>query len=114
MSVRLKTSLWVEAFLRQAELHGHYGTVIHKGHEAAGQVFLLFLRDGGLIDVLTPPPGPAFDDEGNRRFELASNEQRSWPDVKMWLDRKRSFDSDLWAVEIEAREGFAGIVPEKK
>jgi hypothetical protein len=114
MSLRLKTGIWVEAFLRQAAHNGQYGAVVHKGHEDAGQVIVLIHRPDRMIEVLGPPPGPAHDDEGNRRFELAFQSSQEWQTLKPWLDKKQSFDSDLWIVEIDAREGFAGLTPEKR
>lgn len=114
MSLRLKTGIWVEAFLRQASINGHYGAVVHKGHDEAGQVYVLFHRPDRLIDVLGPPPGAGHDDDGNRRFELAFANPQDWQSLRPWIDRKRDFDSDLWIVEIDAREGFAGLVPEKR
>jgi hypothetical protein len=31
--------------------------------------------------------------------------------VQSKLDKAKSFDSDLWIIEIEDRDGFAGITP---
>jgi hypothetical protein len=114
MSLRLKTGIWVEALLRQASINGNFGAVVHKGNEDAGQIYILFHRTDRTIDVLAPPPGPAHDDDGNRRFELAFPQAQDWQSLKPWLDKKRSFDSDIWVIEIDAREGFVGLVPEKR
>jgi hypothetical protein len=114
MIPRLKSGLWVEAFMRTASLEGCYCTVVHKGNAEAGQIYLLFSRSDGTVDVLSPPPGPSIDDDGNRRFELAFESAQGWSAVNQYLDRKRVLDSDIWTIEIEARQGFCGIQPERR
>lgn len=112
MTARLKTWIWVDAFLRQAEARGHFGTVLHKGDADAGQVFVMFSRADRRLDVLRPPPGPAYDEDGERRFERAFPDAQAWPDVREWIAKMRARDGDLWVIEIEAREGFAGLTIE--
>ena len=57
------------------------------------------------------PPGEAFDDKGDRRFEQRGS-GLDWQQVNAKLQALRRIDSDLWAVEVEDRKGLAGLVPE--
>jgi hypothetical protein len=108
VSSRLKTSIWVDAFLRQATVNGHFGAVLHKGAEEAGSVVLVVNHLDGSHDLLEPPPGPAYTEEGVRRFVKTVGTAQSWPEISERIAKKRKFDPDLWVVEVEDRHGFGG------
>ena len=108
MSVRLKTSIWVDAFLRQAMVNGLFGAVVHKGAEEAGSVLLVVNHLDGTHDLLEPPPGPAYTDEGIRRFVKYAQHAQSWPDISDRIAKKRKSDPDIWVVEVEDRSGYGG------
>jgi hypothetical protein len=110
---RLKTEIWVHALLRSNQVEGRFGAVIHKGAEEAGAVYIYINHLDGTYDLLAPPPGAAFDDNGERRFILENASPTDWQVVAAIVARRRKYDSDIWAVEIEDRLGFGGIVPEK-
>ena len=109
---RLKSRFWVEAFLRTCQTQGKFGAVLHAGDDDAGAVFVVINHLDGQHTLLGPPPGAAIDDDGNRRFELRGN-GLDWQQVSEKLRALRSFDSDLWAVEVEDRTGLAGLVAVK-
>jgi hypothetical protein len=113
MSVRLKTELWVQAFLRRCNVQGLFGAVLQRGNAEAGSLIIVVNHLNGTHTLLMPPPGPAYDEDGNRRFEIATPELLQWPDVQNKLDKAKSFDSDLWIIEVEDRDGLAGITPTK-
>jgi hypothetical protein len=108
VSLRLKTSIWVDAFLRQAMVNGHFGAVIHKGAEEAGSVLLVVNHLDGTHDLLEPPPGPSYNDQGVRRFVKYVQQAQSWPDISDRIARKRKSDPDIWVVEVEDRSGYGG------
>ena len=89
-------------------INGHFGAVIHKGAEEAGSVLLVVNHLDGSHDLLEPPPGPAYNEEGVRRFVKTQGQAQSWPDISERIARKRRSDSDLWVVEVEDRNGFGG------
>jgi hypothetical protein len=109
---RLKSRIWVEAFLRGCQSQGKFGAVLHAGHDDAGAVFVVINHLDGTHTLLGPPPGSAYDDEGNRRFETLAR-ALAWPDVNARLHGLRQIDSDLWAVEVEDRTGLAGLISEQ-
>ncbi len=106
---RLKTELWVQAFLRTCETRGLFGAVIHKGAAEAGTLHVAINHLDGSFDLLSPAPGPAFDDDGNRRFTNAFARRVAWPEIAARIARERKIDSDLWLVEVEDRDGMAGL-----
>jgi hypothetical protein len=106
---RLKSEIWVHAFIRRLATEGKTAVVLQKGHEEAGVIFVVINHLDGLHDILAPPPGPAVDEEGNRHFEKANASPLTWFEAKEWLDRRKKGDSDIWIVEAEDRDGLAGL-----
>ena len=111
MEPRLKSAIWVDAFLRRAAIAGKNGAVLRKGAEEAGTVFVVINHLDGTHSVLGPPPGPSHDAEGNRLFEHLSPTPIDWPAVRDLLDRRTRHDSDHWRVEVDDRDGLAGLTP---
>ncbi len=107
--MRLKSAIWVSAFLRRWQAEGHYGAVIRKGAEEAGAVYVIVNHLDGTLHLFGPAPGSAFDESGERRWieELPSPANQEAVDAL--LKRRISFDPDIWVVEIEDRKGTAGI-----
>jgi hypothetical protein len=111
MSARLKTELWVQAFLRRCQIDGKFGAVLHRGHADAGALMVVINHLDGTLSLLVPPPGEAYDDSGNRLFENNTPKPLVWPDLDEKIRRARRIDPDLWVIEIEDKTGFAGLLP---
>jgi hypothetical protein len=90
-------------------INGHFGAVIHSGAAEAGSVLLVVNRLNGTHDVMETPPGPAYTDEGVRRFVKTNTTSLPWPDVSARVARLRKTDPDLWVVEVEDRSGYGGM-----
>lgn len=90
-------------------INGHFGAVIHRGAAEAGSVLLVVNRLNGTHDVMETPPGPAYTDEGVRRFVKTNTTSLPWPDVSARVARLRKTDPDLWVVEVEDRSGYGGM-----
>ena len=110
--MRLKSDIWVAALLRRCSAQGHFGAVIHHGADEAGVIFIYINHLNGTYDLLAPPPGPAYDENGERRFVRQFDSPVDWEKASNIVQKRRKFDPDLWAVEIEDRNGFAGITIE--
>jgi hypothetical protein len=110
--MRLKSEIWVSALLRRCQVEGHYGAVMRRGAAEAGAIFVVVNHLDGTCDVLGPPPGPAFNDAGERRFIKEFEHPVSPQEVEVLLARRRKSDPDIWEVEIEDRQGLAGLTPE--
>jgi hypothetical protein len=106
--MRLKSEIWVHAVLRRAFAEGRYGAVLRKGAAEAGAVYVVINRLDGTIRLLGPPPGPAIDEEGERRFADVPKITRM-EELDSFSERMAKFDPDFWIVEIEDREGTGGI-----
>jgi hypothetical protein len=106
--MRLKTALWVAAYLRRCQVEGLSAVVRRRGAEEAGAVFVCVSRLDGTSDLFGPAPQSAFDAaQAAARAFTPSLATRSAPDaeVEAYLARQIKFDPDVWIVEVEDREG---------
>jgi hypothetical protein len=106
--MRLKTALWVAAYLRRCQIEGAAAVVRRRGAEEAGAIFVRISRLDGTSDLFGPAPQSVFDSSrgADRAFSASLAEQPA-PDaaVDAYLARQIKFDSDLWIVEVEDRAG---------
>jgi hypothetical protein len=114
--MRLKTGLWVAAYLRRCQVEGVFAAVIRRGAEEAGAVFVRVNRLDGTSDLFGPAPQSAFAAaEAAARAFTPCLGRSSVPDadVESYLGRQIKFDRDVWIVEIEERSGrnFLDLVP---
>ena len=107
--MRLKSAIWVSALLRRCQVEGKFGALLRKGAEEAGAVYVVINHLDGSYDLLGPPPGTSYDDDGNRLFEKIFASPMPWAEVSEKINKEAGFDSDIWAVEIEDRNGLAGL-----
>jgi hypothetical protein len=113
--MRLKTALWVAAYLRRCQVEGLSGVVRRRGAEEAGAVFVRISRLDGTSDLFGPAPQSAFEAaEGAARAFAPSLAEQPVPDaaVENYLAREVKFDPDVWIVEVEdpAGRNFLDIV----
>jgi hypothetical protein len=106
--MRLKSALWVAAYIRRCQVEGLSAVVRRRGAEEAGAVFVRVCRLDGTSDLFGPAPQSAFDAvlAADRAFSASLANQPA-PDeaVEAYLAREIKFDSDVWIVEVEDRAG---------
>jgi hypothetical protein len=110
--MRLKTGIWVSAFLRRWQAAGQYGAVIARGAEEAGAVYVIVNHLDGTFHLFGPAPGPSFRDDGERRWMEEARPPADQAAVDAVLEKRRKGDPDIWIIEIEDRKGTAGLTPE--
>ncbi|MCA1774931.1 MAG: DUF1491 family protein [Loktanella sp.] len=98
--MRLTARLWVDAYLTRLRLMDIPAFVVAHGDDTAGAVIVkLNTLDGRAVAY-------------QRSFDLMTG-ARAWmaltdgseTDVDASIARQRSFDSDLWVIEVEDRHG---------
>jgi hypothetical protein len=98
--MRLKSSIWVAAYLRRCQTEGIFGAVRRRGAEEAGAVFIkVALLDGNAM-LYIPAPQTVYDD--SRPIERFFTPEAS---VEERLTKEIRFDPDAWIVETEDRGG---------
>lgn len=96
-SLRLRSDIWVAAFVRRCQQAGAFAAVLRRGDASAGSVFIEVLHAGGA-DLYAPAVG-----EMGRRFERVLGGTSA--EVTTRLDNERAFDPDLWVVSVDDRQG---------
>ena len=107
--MRLKSGIWVAAYLRRAQIEGAYAVVRRRGAEEAGAVFIIISRLDGTASLYGPAPQSAFDEAqpAERMFSvvLGGEAPVAEADIEARLTREMRFDPDIWIVEVEDRTG---------
>ena len=105
--MRLKSAIWVSAYLRRCGVEGAYAVVRRRGAEEAGAIFVKINRLDGHAELYGPAPQAALTDAAADRAFAACLKTQPAPDadVENYLARQISFDPDLWIVEVEDRAG---------
>lgn len=107
--MRLKSGIWAAAFLRRAMAEGLYGAVVKRGAEEAGAVYVIVDHRDGTCHLFGPAPGPAYDEEGERRWIVELAPPATPGDANGLLDRRKRFDPDIWILEVDDPKGTAGL-----
>jgi hypothetical protein len=105
--MRLKTSIWVAAYLRRCQTEGVFGAVRRRGAEEAGAVFVKVATMDGSAILYVPAPQTVYDDSRpiERLFTPVSREPQPESAVEERLTKELRFDPDAWIVETEDKAG---------
>ncbi len=105
--MRLKSNIWVAAYLRRCQVNGVFGAVRKRGAEEAGAVFVKVALLDGNATLFTPAPQTAYDDSRpiERIFTPSSAQPLPEQAIEERLAREIRFDPDVWIVEIEDKAG---------
>jgi hypothetical protein len=104
--MRLKTAIWVAAYIRRCYVEGAPAVVRRRGAEEAGAVFIKIDRLDGDVELYGPAPQTAFE-PGEPMDRAFSRIKASQPnaEIEAYLTRELRFDPDVWIVEVEDRAG---------
>jgi hypothetical protein len=106
--MRLKSGIWVSAYVRRAATEGAFAVVRRRGADEAGAVFVKIDRLDGTADLFGPAPQSSFDDAHpvERAFVACLKTQPApVADAESYLQKQMRFDPDIWIVEVEDKAG---------
>src|SRR6476646_2105116 len=107
--MRLKSGIWVAAYLRRCNVEGVFAAVRRRGAEEAGTIFIKINRLDGTGTLYGPAPQTAFDDAQPSDRMFAAVIGRDQPaldgDIEARLLKEIRFDPDLWIIEAEDPAG---------
>jgi len=105
MSARLRSDIWVAAYLRRCAVKGAVAVLRRRGSAEAGAIYITLDWLDGRSSLYAPAP-PDYDQEdaSDRRFECVMQETDA-ASVEARMTREIGFDPDLWFVEVEDRQG---------
>ena len=97
---RLTARFWVDAYLARLRIHDIPAFVVAHGDDTGGAILVKLSTLDGRAEVFQR----SFDlATGARQWlSLARGEER---EVDETIARQRSFDPDLWVIEVEDRQG---------
>lgn len=100
MSARLASGIWVSAYLRRLQIDGIPAYVIARGDDTAGAVLVKL----ALMDGTARAYQRGFDlNSGARVWQVLVEGPEAVVDEA--IARQRSFDPDLWVIEVEDARG---------
>jgi hypothetical protein len=99
---RLRSDFWVAAYIRQCMTRGKAAMLVRRGAAEAGAIFVRIDRLDGRV-MLYGPALQSLGDDGIRRFRMIAEDNP--PAIDERIARELKFDSDLWLVDVEDRDG---------
>ncbi|MCX7314292.1 MAG: DUF1491 family protein [Hyphomicrobiales bacterium] len=106
--MRLKSGIWVAAYIRRCQVEGAQAVLRRRGAEEAGAVFIKVSKLDGRAEVYGPAPQSTFDEArpADRAFiRSLTAESGTEAGADAYLARQIKFDPDIWIVEVEDRAG---------
>lgn len=104
--MRLKSEIWVKAYIRQCAVNGAPAVVVRRGQSDGGAIFIkVNLLDGRVALYGPAPAGLEGSDTDRRWMPCFSGEPGSEAGAAEYIERQIGFDPDIWVVEVEDRKG---------
>ena len=104
--MRVKSEIWVRAYLRRCQAEGIPVVIARRGDEAAGAIFICVDRLDGAIFLYGPAPAGLTESETDRRWvRCFAARSVSRAEADGYFARQREFDPDLWIIEVEDKAG---------
>lgn len=104
--MRLKSEIWVKAYIRRCSSSGAPAVVVRRGQRDGGAVFIKVNMLNGTVCLYGPAPAgldPSASDRMWVRCLGVDGVQEA--DADGYLQRQLGFDPDIWIVEVEDAEG---------
>jgi hypothetical protein len=109
--MRLRSDIFVAAYLRLRNGENAFAVVRRKGAEEAGAIFICIDRLDGTVDLYGPAPQSVFDEASPNHSSPARLFQRLTPEqavaeiAQAKLQKELRFDPDIWIIDVEDRSG---------
>lgn len=105
--VQLTSGIWVAAHIRLCTARGAFATVVRRGHEEAGVIYVI-VRHAPSANHPTGAQSLFLqerDADGYLRWQAAYGDPQAEDVVDARLAREAKRDPDLWVIEIECCDG---------
>jgi len=105
--VRLRSDIWVAAYLRRVAVEGAAAVLRRRGAAEAGAIWVKVDRLDGRAALYGPAPQSESGERGIERLwqRVHSDEWVAPEETERRVGREIAFDADLWLVEVEDRNG---------
>jgi hypothetical protein len=99
---RLPANVEASAIIRRAESQGDFAMLIKRGDPDRGAITLLVCERGEIVAVLERQLDTHFNYSWSNISADRPFNQADWRD---FLEKKRNFDPDFWAIELDVADG---------
>lgn len=103
--MRLRSDIWVAAYLRRCDVEGVTAVLRRRGAAEAGSILVKIDRLDGVCALFGPAPQSEVEHDARLFARLHKDEWVDPATAEARLKREIGFDSDLWIVEVEDRMG---------
>jgi hypothetical protein len=104
--MRLKSEIWVKAYIRRCQYEGAAAVLVRRGDADAGAIYIKMSRGDGTALLFGPAPAGLDEADEERRWEpVQAGKPTTEAEADAYLARQVTFDSDIWIVEVEDRQG---------
>jgi hypothetical protein len=104
--MRLKSELWVKAYIRRCQIEGADALLVRRGDADAGAIYIKVSRLDGTALLFGPAPAGLEEAREDRRWQPCLKQQpAAEAEADAYLERQKRFDSDIWIVAVEDRAG---------
>jgi hypothetical protein len=99
--MRVTSAIFVAALIKQAQMEGKFASLMRKGFESSGAIYVSVIARDGTLALYGPASQADYgDQETGRRFEKL--EPSTQNELQSYMQGILRFDSDIWHLEIEA------------
>jgi hypothetical protein len=104
--MRLKSEIWVKAYLRRCQGEGLAAVLVRRGDADAGAIYIKVSRLDGTAGLYGPAPAGLAEAREERRWQAClDRDPTPESDADAYLARQIDFDPDIWIVAVEDRLG---------
>ncbi|MGA3302790.1 MAG: DUF1491 family protein [Methylovirgula sp.] len=103
--MRLRSDIWVAAYLRRCGVEGVAAVLRRRGAAEAGAILVIIDRLDGTGALYGPAPQSEVDEVGRFFARMHKEEWIETAQAAARIEREIGFDPDLWVVEVEDRQG---------
>ena len=100
--MRLKSQIWIQAYIRACASENCPAFVVHHGDNDAGAPFIKINHLDGTASLYGPAPAGFSEVADEQRFvALLTEPDTTETAVDEYIRQQSAFDQDLWLIEVE-------------
>ena len=103
--MRVKSEIWVKAYLRRCMSEGLYGYIASRGDDFAGAIYIHIDDLEGSHWLYGPAPAGLEESSQDRRWTSCfADAPVSSQKVETYIEQQKKYDPDLWVIELEDKQ----------
>jgi hypothetical protein len=104
--LRLKSEMWVKAYLRRCAVAGVDAVLLRRGDSDAGAIYIKVSRLDGTAALFGPAPSGMDEVREERRWQTCLDRAPvTEADADAFLERQVEFDPDVWIIAVDDSQG---------